>query len=101
MYMEKIEQLMDSEKFVQKLNMTNGVEEMQELFAQYGVEVPLEELNKMVVSTSVGTDGELNEDALDNVAGGGWFQKFWEWLCNRNTKGINDVVNTACGKNKK
>ena len=98
MYMDKIEQLMDSEEFVQKLNLTNGVEEMQKLFEQYGVEVPLEELNQMVSVAHVGVDGELNEEALENVAGGGWFQKFWDWLCNRNTKGIGEVVDIACGR---
>ena len=85
MYMDKIEQLMDSNEFVQKLDMTNNVEEMQELFGRYGVEISLEELNRMVAVAHVGVYGELNEEALMNVAGGGWFQKFWDWLCNRNS----------------
>lgn len=89
---------MDSNVFVERLNMTNSVEEMHELFGQYGVKVSMEELNKMVNSIKVGAGGELNEDALDNVAGGGWFQKFWDWLCTWNTEGTNDVVNLACGK---
>ena len=100
MYMDKIEQLMDCEEFVQKLNMTNGVEEMQELFVQHGVDIPMEELGRMIATASVGENGELNEDALDNVAGG-LLKKFWDWLCGKNTEGINDVVNIACGKNKK
>ena len=98
MYMDKIEQLMDSNEFVQKLDMTNNVEEMQELFGRYGVEISLEELNRMVAVAHVGVDGELNEEALMNVAGGGWFQKFWDWLCNRNSEGIGEVVDNACGR---
>lgn len=99
MYMDKIEQLMDSNEFVQKLDMTNNVEEMQELFGRYGVEISLEELNRMVAVAHVGVDGELNEEALMNVAGGGgWFQKFWDWLCNRNSEGIGEVVDIACGR---
>ena len=98
MYMDKMEQMMDSNEFVQKLDMTSSVEEMQELFGRYGVEIPMEELNQMVAVDHVGVDGELNEEALVNVAGGGWFQKFWDWLCNRNTKGIGEVVDIACGR---
>lgn len=98
MYMDKIEHLMDSEEFVQKLNLTNSVEEMQELFEQYGVEVSQEELNQLVALAYVGVDGELNEEAMENVVGGGLFQKFWDWLCNRNTKSIGEVVDIACGR---
>lgn len=100
MYLEKIEQMMDSEEFVQKLNLTACVEEMQELFAQHGVDITMDELNRMIASVSVGANGELNEDALENVAGGG---KAWDWIkkqlnnwfkrrSKKNAEDINDIL---------
>lgn len=37
----EIDQLMNSEEFVQNLNATGSIEEMQKLFTQYGADISL------------------------------------------------------------
>ena len=92
---EKIEQLMNSTEFMQKVDMVDSLEAMQDLFTQYGVNLTLDELKQMVATTSVDASGELSEDDLDGVAGGGildWIKKLHAWLSKKNTDDINDIL---------
>lgn len=62
----------------------------QKLFAEFGVEVTVEELRDLMVP--VGADGELDEDALDAVAGGGFIKWFIEKLFGWTTKSAQDEL---------
>ena len=91
-----IEHLMNNEEFKAKLSAAENTAEMAEVFASYGVEVSEEELKEAMAPVTAGEGGELNEDALDMVSGGG----FLDWLINwgrkrskKNTEDINEAMN--------
>ena len=88
-YMDKIEQLMNTEEFVQQMNLADSLEAVQALFAQNGVELTLDELKEMFVSAGEDACSELSEEALDNVAGGGFFR----WLFRREKKKYKKLLN--------
>lgn len=56
--MPKLEELMENEEFVAKMDATESEEELKKLLDEYNAEVPVTE------------DEELNEDELKDVAGG-------------------------------
>ena len=59
-----IEELMKDESFAREMEKTQNVSELAELFRQKGVEISEEELQKALDAS------ELDEDDLENVAGG-------------------------------
>lgn len=59
--MTKIEELMNNEEFVEKVNKVESMEQAQELFAKEGVDINDE------ISLA---EEEMSESELDNVAGG-------------------------------
>lgn len=67
-----------------KLDSAESLEDVVRACAEEGITISKEQLEALEASTA---DGELNEDALDGVAGGitaGWI--FWFWWRNRNRK---------------
>ena len=66
---EKMQELQNDPEFISKFVECETAEAVCELFAQKGIEVTPEELNK-AYETLNAPEGELNEDALDDVAGG-------------------------------
>ena len=90
----KIQALEQSGTFEQELAKVNTPEEMQALFASYGIEMTLEEVRAMVaeaVKMNEAQDGELSEEALDNVAGGVWYVVVGKWA-------LKTVASWAIGK---
>ena len=69
---EKIRELMAREGFVEKVLACEEPEQVQELFAAEGVELSLEEVKAVgqKLNEALGESDELDEEALDNVAGG-------------------------------
>ncbi len=69
---EKIKALMAEEAFAEKLMACEEPEQVQALFAEKGVELSLDEVVAIGkgVSAALGEGDELDEDALDSVAGG-------------------------------
>lgn len=65
----KVEEAMKDEAFAQKLFETESAEDAQKLFADKGIEFTLEEL-KAIAACAQNEDGELQEEALENVSGG-------------------------------
>jgi len=66
---EKVNALLEKEEFAKALEKVQNAQEVVDLFAAEGIEVPLnlaEELFEPLLP-----DGELDEKALDEVAGGG------------------------------
>lgn len=66
---EKLEKLLEDPSFQEAFSKTASAEEASALFAQHGIQITPEEL----IAALTPPEGELNEDALDGVAGGcGW-----------------------------
>lgn len=60
-------------KFVEELLNKETPEEVQAMLKSEGIDFNMDEINqlrKAIVNSLQGKDGELSEDALDNVAGG-------------------------------
>ena len=67
---ERINKLMEQKEFAEAFSKTSTAQEVVDLFGRNGVEVPLEIAEELFIP-AIHMDGELNEDALDDVAGGG------------------------------
>lgn len=66
-----------TEEILAKLTKAESVEELTAILAENGIELE-EGITPEALLAQMKAEGELNEDALDNVAGGGWFS----WLRN-------------------
>lgn len=64
--------LLEKEEFLGKLKTVESDEECQKLFAEYGVELSIEDIQLMVKESAKasGENGELSAEELENVAGG-------------------------------
>ena len=65
---EKLKELMADASFCEELEKTGSPEDASALFAQHGIQITPEELLAAVAQP----EGELDETALDDVAGGCW-----------------------------
>ena len=85
-----LETLMQNEEFNSRMEACETVEEAAEIMREYGLEVTAEQLRAALNSEK---EGELGEEALENVAGGmiapWWWRKRrgkgaprprWPWL---------------------
>ena len=86
-----LETLMQNEEFNARMEACKTVEEAAEIMREYGLEVTAEQLKAAMAAQS---NGELGEEALENVAGGiirpwlPWFPRRplplprprWPWL---------------------
>lgn len=86
MNQEKLASLMENEQFTAEMEKAESAEQFQEILALYGVELSLEEIQKemkQAEEAAENSDGELSEDALEDVAGGiigiggGCIKFFW------------------------
>lgn len=76
-----MEQLTENEAFLAAYQKVESKGELQQLFAQYGVELEKEEVDAFVDALK-GTGDELDAEALDNVAGGAYGPEDifgWAW----------------------
>lgn len=71
---EKMNTLFRNEAFVAEVKNVTTVEEMQKLMAKHGAAVSEDEIMEMcrIIAEQMQNDGELSEEALENVAGGVW-----------------------------
>ena len=67
--MAEIKDLMENKEFSEKLALTETTEEVIAVFAEYGVTVTEADLDAALASVKA-TGNELEEAALENVAGG-------------------------------
>lgn len=71
---EKLKALFESESFKQEAQGVATAEELKELFQKNGVEMTVEEVvelcGQIAKQMDVGDDGEISEEALENVTGG-------------------------------
>ena len=72
--MEKLQAAMQDKNYVRELMALETIDAIQAKFAEAGIDLTAEEVETIVrevVALEAGTDGELSEDALESVAGGG------------------------------
>lgn len=67
---ERINKLMEQKEFAEEFSKASTAQEVADLFGRNGVEVPVEIAQELFIP-AIHADGELNEEALDDVAGGG------------------------------
>lgn len=75
---KKLAAIMEDKAANEKLSNANGVEEVVAILNEYGVEISAHELNEIIATVPV--NGELSMESLDQVAGGGWWQKTWDHI---------------------
>lgn len=68
-YEKEICKLLKNPEFTQKMAVLETPEEMCDLFAKHGVDMPLKEL-EIAIANAGNANEELSADDLDNVAGG-------------------------------
>ena len=77
MYMQQINELLESdESFVAALLSAEDAEAVQTVFADYGIDLSLDEVETLIARGQKEiqkclADGELSEESLEDVAGGG------------------------------
>lgn len=71
---KRLEELLSNQKFIDALGAADKAEEVIRIFAEQDVEVTKEDAEALLAARDKATEGELNEDALDSVAGG---SKWW------------------------
>ena len=92
-------QEMDRET-AEKLSNAESMEEALEVLADCGIEATAEALAAAVAELDADENGELSEELLDGVAGGG---KIWQWIkdcfgrwfkrqCEKNTREIDAIL---------
>jgi len=72
--MEKLQAAMQDKNYVRDLMALETIDAIQAKFAEAGIDLTAEEVETIVrevVALEAKTDGELSEDALESVAGGG------------------------------
>lgn len=98
--MEQLNQLLENEAFMEKVTSAGSVEEIAAIFAENGVELSTEEIKGMIQEVISGktAGGELDETALESVAGGKWsipnpFKSINKWLNKKGEKMGKDLFN--------
>ena len=86
---KRLEELFGNQKFVDALKAARKAEEVVRLFAANGVEVSTEGAEAFLADRDKASDGELSEDALDAVSGGGLLADLFDWWRNRGRKRSN------------
>lgn len=68
---QKLAELFQNEQFKKEANELKTAEELQRLFASYGLELSLDEVYSLCEKIALNMEkGELSEDELENVSGG-------------------------------
>ncbi len=69
---EKLNQILEEEGFVEKLTECESAADVQKLFASKGVDITLDEVKAIgsALAAEFSDSDEMDEDALDSVAGG-------------------------------
>ena len=77
MIINKLQELGNDQEFAAKMQAAESAQDMLSVLAEYGIEATEEALVKALACEAMTTeDGELSEEMLGNVSGGG---KVWDW----------------------
>ena len=86
---ERIEALSKDAAFLEEMKGAAGKDDIQKIFAKYGLDLNREEVDAFVTLAERELSGELSDTDLENVAGGAGFgpDKVFEWAW-KGTKAI-------------
>lgn len=68
--LNKIEALANDEKFIDQMKKASSKEDLQRVFAEFGVDLTREEIDAIAEAIEKMMSDELNENDLENAAGG-------------------------------
>lgn len=74
--MEKMQELATNPDFIQRIETAENESELSTILKEYGVDASLDDVLRFLENATA-SEIELDEDMLDNVAGGG---KIWDWI---------------------
>ena len=74
---EKLTKLMDQSDFSNAVALAESTADFIEMFRQNGIEVTEAELNEIFSLVTIGDGGELQEDDLEDISGGGFLSSLW------------------------
>ena len=100
MYMQQINELLESdESFVTAMVSAEDAEAVQTVFADYGIDLSLDEVETLIARgqkeiQNCLADGELSEESLEDVAGGGRGRCAVRFVA---SLGIAALYGAACG----
>lgn len=78
---EKLQELENDREFAAKMEAAECTRDVISVLKEFGIEATEEELVAVLAEQEMAMEnGELSEDMLDNVAGGG---KLWNWIKDR------------------
>ena len=66
----KIKELYENEEFIAKMKQADTSEDVKNVFAEYGVELSVEDIEEIYNECVNAENGELGEENLDQVSGG-------------------------------
>ena len=100
---EKLKELMEDEEFLTKVAVAKTEDAIVAVMAEYGIQMTAAQV-KEILAQDMGENenGELSEDMLDNVSGGGkiwdWVKgKFNSWFKKQSEKNARDIQNLISG----
>lgn len=74
---EKLKELLNNKEFEKEVEKMKTAEELQTAFKQYGIDMSIAEIVELgklfAEQMGIGKTGEISEDDLENVSGGGIF----------------------------
>lgn len=96
-FIEKLQALANNQDFVEKVTNVTSAEEMLTLMTEYGIQLTESELQGILDQIMVPQgNGELDEDMLDNISGGGkvwnWFKSWFQRRSEKNAKKIGEII---------
>ena len=94
-----LEKLTDNDAFLADIAKAESKDQLQEVFANYGLELTRDEVDAFVAKLNSTASGELNEDSLDDVAGGVSVTALW--VFSTAAKGIKKIAKTCWNAGKK
>lgn len=93
MEITNIEELIQDNDFIAKVTCAKSLDAVEDLLREKGIEISTAEMKAVMR-----VDEELSEDALDNIAGGGWLLNWLSFLVQKrsekNKKELDKLVKT-------
>lgn len=97
---EKLKELENNPEFIEKTAAAGSADEMLAVLGEFGIQLAEADLKDLLAGNAiVSENGELSEDALDNISGGGfwdWLEKFVNWRSDREGKKIKKITDKFC-----
>ena len=87
---EKLTEIFSDREFVKSFFEPKNEEEVQKVLKEKGINLSLQEIQKMREMLIQKKNGELSNEELEAVSGGG----FWEWIHDGTLETIGEMIKT-------